>query len=285
VEIKKVCVVGTGVMGNGIVQVCAQSGYDTSVVDVSDDLLQRGLGNIKKSLSKFVEKGKLTQEQMSKAVGGIKPTTNLKEGAKEADFVIEAVFERGDVKRDIFRQLDGICPPHTILASNTSTIPISLLGSVTKRPEKVIGTHFMNPVPMMRGVEIIKSLATSEETLSISLDFIHSLDKETAVVKDSPGFVTNRIMPLFLNEAAKLYEENLATVEDMDKVVRLSFNWPMGPFQLLDLIGIDTIVDVLEAVYIETGWERYKPVPVLKRMKEVGWTGRKTGKGFYDYTR
>ncbi len=284
-EIKRVCIVGIGVMGNGIVQVCAQAGYDTSVVDVSDDLLQRGLGNIKKSLSKFVEKGKLTQEQMNESVGRIKPTTNMKEGAKEADFVIEAVFERDDVKRDIFRQLDEICPSHTILASNTSTIPISLLGSATKRPEKVIGTHFMNPVPLMRGVEIIKALATSEETLNISLDFIHSLGKETAVVKDSPGFVTNRIMPLFLNEAAKLYEENLATVEDMDKIVRLSFNWPMGPFQLLDLIGIDTIVDVLEAVYIETGWERYKPVPVLKRMKEVGWTGRKTSKGFYDYTR
>ena len=284
-EVKRVCVVGTGVMGNGIVQVCAQSGYDTSVVDVSDDLLQRGLGNIKKSLSKFVEKGKLTQEQVDETVGRIKPTTNLKEGVKEADFVIEAVFERGDVKKGIFEQLDGICSPHTILASNTSTIPISLLGSATKRPEKVIGIHFMNPVPMMRGVEIIKSLATSEETLSISLDFIHSLDKETAVVKDSPGFVTNRIMPLFLNEAAKLYEENMATVEDMDKIVRLSFNWPMGPFQLLDLVGIDTVVDILEAVYTETGWERYKPVPVLKRMKEVGWTGRKTSKGFYDYTR
>jgi 3-hydroxybutyryl-CoA dehydrogenase len=284
-EIKKVCVVGTGVMGNGIVQVCAQAGYDISVVDIRDDLLERGINNIKWSLSKFVEKGKLTQEQMDKVMRRIKPTTNMKEGAKEADFVIEAAFERADVKKDIFGQLDEICPSHTILASNTSTIPISLLGSVTKHPERVIGTHFMNPVPLMRGVEIIKSLATSEETLKISLDFIQSLGKETAVVKDSPGFVTNRIMPLFLNEAAKLYEENLATVEDMDKIMRLSFNWPMGPFQLLDLVGIDTMVDLLEAVYMETGWERYKPAPILKRMREIGWTGRKTGKGFYDYTK
>ena len=284
-EIKKVCVVGTGVMGNGIVQVCAQAGYDIFVVDVRDDLLERGLSNIKKSLSKFVEKGKLTQEQIDGVLGRIKMTTDMKEGVRGVDFVIEAAFERADVKKDIFGQLDKTCPSHTILASNTSTIPISLLGSVTKRPGKVIGTHFMNPVPLMRGVEIIKSLATSEETLKITLDFIQSLGKETAVVKDSPGFVTNRIMPLFLNEAAKLYEENLATVEDMDKIVRLSFNWPMGPFQLLDLVGIDTIVDLLEAVYMETGWERYKPAPILRRMKELSRTGRKTGKGFYDYTK
>lgn len=282
-EIKKVCIVGTGVMGNGITQVCAQAGYETSVVDLSDALLKRALENIKKSLSKFVEKGKITQDKMDETIGRIKPTTDIKDGAKDADFVIEAVFERSDVKKGVLKQLDEISPSNTILASNTSTIPISLLGSATKRPDKVIGTHFMNPVPLMRGVEIIKSVVTSEETLNTSLDFIHSLGKETAVVKDSPGFVTNRLMPLVLNEAAKMYEEGLSTVEDADKIVRLSFNWPMGPFQLLDLIGIDTICDVLEAIYIETGWERYKPAPVIRRMREVGWTGRKTKKGFYDY--
>ncbi|RZN71493.1 MAG: 3-hydroxyacyl-CoA dehydrogenase family protein [Candidatus Methanolliviera hydrocarbonicum] len=283
-EIKKVCVVGIGVMGNGITQVSAQAGYDTSVVDLSDEILQRGLGNITKSLSKFVEKGKLTEEEMEEVVGRIKPTTDLKEGAKDADFVIEAVFERSDAKKEVFKELDEICPPDTILASNTSTIPISLLGSATKRPEKVMGTHFMNPVPLMRGVEMIRSLATSENTLNTSLEFIQSLGKETAVVKDSPGFVTNRLMPLILNEAAKMYEEGLSTVEDADKIVRLSFNWPMGPFQLFDLIGIDTICDVLEAVYTETGWERYKPAPIIRRMVEVGWTGRKAKKGFYEYT-
>ncbi|VUT24298.1 MAG: 3-hydroxyacyl-CoA dehydrogenase family protein [Candidatus Methanolliviera sp. GoM_asphalt] len=282
-EIKKVCIVGTGVMGNGITQVCAQAGYETSVVDLSDALLKRALENIKKSLSKFVEKGKITQDKMDETIGRIKPTTDIKDGAKDADFVIEAVFERSDVKKGVLKQLDEISPSNTILASNTSTIPISLLGSATKRPDKVIGTHFMNPVPLMRGVEIIKSVVTSEETLNTSLDFIHSLGKETAVVKDSPGFVTNRLMPLVLNEAAKMYEEGLSTVEDADKIVRLSFNWPMGPFQLLDLIGIDTICDILEAIYIETGWERYKPAPVIRRMREVGWTGRKTKKGFYEY--
>ena len=284
-EIKKVCIVGTGVMGNGITQVCAQAGYETSVVDLSDALLKRALENIKKSLSKFVEKGKITQDKMDETIGRIKPTTDIKDGAKDADFVIEAVFERSDVKKGVLKQLDEISPSNTILASNTSTIPISLLGSATKRPDKVIGTHFMNPVPLMRGVEIIKSVVTSEETLNTSLEFIHSLGKETAVVKDSPGFVTNRLMPLVLNEAAKMYEEGLSTVEDADKIVRLSFNWPMGPFQLFDLIGIDTICDVLEAIYIETGWERYKPAPVIRRMREVGWTGRKTKKGFYEYTR
>ena len=282
-EIKKVCIVGTGVMGNGITQVCAQAGYETSVVDLSDALLKRALENIKKSLSKFVEKGKITQDKMDETIGRIKPTTDIKDGAKDADYVIEAVFERSDVKKGVLKQLDEISPSNTILASNTSTIPISLLGSATKRPDKVIGTHFMNPVPLMRGVEIIKSVVTSEETLNTSLDFIHSLGKETAVVKDSPGFVTNRLMPLVLNEAAKMYEEGLSTVEDADKIVRLSFNWPMGPFQLLDLIGIDTICDILEAIYIETGWERYKPAPVIRRMREVGWTGRKTKKGFYEY--
>ncbi|VUT25498.1 MAG: 3-hydroxyacyl-CoA dehydrogenase family protein [Candidatus Methanolliviera sp. GoM_oil] len=282
-EIKKVCIVGTGVMGNGITQVCAQAGYETSVVDLSDALLKRALENIKKSLSKFVEKGKITQDKMDETIGRIKPTTDIKDGAKDADFVIEAVFERSDVKKGVLKQLDEISPSNTILASNTSTIPISLLGSATKRPDKVIGTHFMNPVPLIRGVEIIKSVVTSEETLNTSLDFIHSLGKETAVVKDSPGFVTNRLMPLVLNEAAKMYEEGLSTVEDADKIVRLSFNWPMGPFQLLDLIGIDTICDILEAIYIETGWERYKPAPVIRRMREVGWTGRKTKKGFYEY--
>jgi 3-hydroxybutyryl-CoA dehydrogenase len=282
-EIKKVCIVGTGVMGNGITQVCAHAGYETSVVDLNDAILKRALENIKKSLSKFVEKGKITQDKMDETIGKIKPTTDIKEGAKDADYVIEAVFERSEVKKGVLKQLDEISPSNTILASNTSTIPISLLGSATKRPDKVIGTHFMNPVPLMRGVEIIKSVVTSEETLNTSLDFIHSLGKETAVVKDSPGFVTNRIMPLILNEAAKMYEEGLASVEDADKIVRLSFNWPMGPFQLLDLIGIDTTVDILDAIYMETGWERYKPAPVIRRMREVGWTGRKTKKGFYDY--
>jgi 3-hydroxybutyryl-CoA dehydrogenase len=181
----------------------------------------------------------------------------------------------------VFQQLEEICPKNTILASNTSGIPIGLLASATKRPDKVIGMHFFSPVPMMRGLEVVKSLLTSEETVKVSLDFGKSIGKETVVVKDSPGFITNRIIPLVMNEGAKLLEENLASMEDIDKIVRLSFNWPMGPFELCDLVGIDVGVDLLEGIYQQTGWERYKPAPLLKRMVEIGYLGRKAGKGFY----
>jgi len=284
-DIKKVCVIGAGVMGSGIAQISTQAGYETNLVDINDEILNKGLENIKKSLLKFVEKGKITQEGMDETLGRIKLTTSRKEGVKDVDLVIEAVSEIKDIKKDVFLDIDKICPEHTIFASNTSTIPISLLSSFTGRPDKVIGIHFMNPVPLMKGVEVIKSLVTSKETLNISLKFVSSLDKEPVVVKDSPGFITNRIMPLFLNEAVKLYEDGLATIEGMDKITKLSFNWPMGPFQLIDLVGIDIVHDMLESVYQETGWERYKPAPLLKRMKEVGWLGRKSNKGFYTYSK
>ena len=280
-EIKKVCVVGAGMMGNGIAQVLAQAGYETAMVDVKQEILDRGLNTIKDSLSRFVKKETLNQDEMDKIVARIHTSTDLKGAAKDADYVVEAVFERADVKLPIFEQLEEACPKHTILASNTSGIPISLLASATKRPDKVIGMHFMNPVPVMRGIEVVKSLLTSEETIKVSLDLAKSLGKETAVVKDSPGFVTNRIIPLVLNEGAKLLEENLATIEDMDKICRLAFNWPMGPFELADLVGIDVAVDLMEGIYQQTGWERYKPAPLLKRMVETGYTGRKVGKGFY----
>lgn len=279
--IKKICVVGAGTMGNGIVQVSAQAGYETLMVDVKQEFVDRGMEAIKGSLARFVKKGTKTQDDVDKIVARIQTSTDLKKAAKDADYVIEAVFERADVKLPIFEQLEEICPKETILASNTSGIPIALLSSATKRPDKVIGMHFMNPVPVMPGIEIVKSLLTSEETLSISLDLAKSLGKDPVVVKDSPGFVTNRIIPLVLNEGAKVLEENLATVEDIDKVCRLAFNWPMGPFELSDLVGIDVAVDLLEGIYQQTGWERYKPTPLLKRMLEMGYTGRKVGKGFY----
>jgi len=218
---------------------------------------------------------------MNATLSRLHTSTDMKNAVKNVDCVIEAVFERAEVKLPIFGQLEEVCPKETILASNTSGIPVSLLASATKRPEKVIGTHFMNPVPLMKGVEIVKTLLTSEETVEISLDFIRSLGKETVVVKDSPGFVTNRIITLVMNEAAKLLEENLASIEDIDKIEKLSHNWPMGPFELADMVGIDVLVDLLEGVYQQTGWERYKPAPILKRMVEIGYTGKKVGKGFY----
>jgi 3-hydroxybutyryl-CoA dehydrogenase len=279
--IKKVCVIGSGTMGNGIAQVSAQAGYETTMVDIKQEFLDRGMNMVKTSLGKFVQKERIKQEDMNKALARLHTSVDMRDAAKDADYVIEAVFERADVKLPIFVELEDICPGETILASNTSGIPVSLLASVTRRPAKVIGTHFMNPVPLMKGVEIVKTLLTSEQTLRASLDFVKSLGKETVVVKDSPGFVTNRIITLVMNEAAKLLEENLASIEDIDKIEKLSHNWPMGPFELADMVGIDVLVDLLEGVYQQTGWERYKPAPMLKRMVELGYTGRKAGKGFY----
>jgi 3-hydroxybutyryl-CoA dehydrogenase len=279
--IKKVCVIGSGTMGSGIAQVSAQAGYETIMVDVKQEFLERGMGTIKTSLGKFVQKEKIKQEDMDRTLARLHTSTDMRNAARDADYVIEAVFERAEVKLPIFGQLEGICPRETILASNTSGIPVSLLASATRRPDKVIGTHFMNPVPLMKGVEIVRTLLTSEDTLKVSVDFVKSLGKETVVVKDSPGFVTNRIITLVMNEAAKLLEENLASIEDIDKIEKLSHNWPMGPFELADMVGIDVLVDLLEGVYQQTGWERYKPAPLLKRMVEIGYTGRKVGKGFY----
>jgi len=279
--IKKVCVIGSGTMGAGIAQVSAQAGYETTLVDIRQELLDRGVNEIKESLGKFVEKEKIKQEDMNKALARLLTSVDMKDAAKDADYVVEAVFEKAEVKLPIFEQLEEICPEETVLASNTSGIPISLLASATRRPDKVIGAHFMNPVPLMKGVEVVRSILTSEVSVKRTIDFVKSLGKEPVVVKDSPGFVANRIYMLTVNEAAKLLEEGAGRIEDVDKLTRLSFNWPMGPFELADLIGIDVIVDLLEGIYQETGWERYKPTPLLKRMVEIGYTGRKMGKGFY----
>jgi len=279
--IKKVCVVGSGTMGNGIAQVSAQSGYETTMVDIKQEFVDRGMNTIKTSLAKFVEREKIKQEEMNEALARLRTSIDIKDAAKDADYVVEAVFERVDVKVPIFEQLEGICPRETILASNTSALPISLFASATRRPEKVIGAHFMNPVPLMKSVEIVRSLLTSDETVQVTLDFARSLGKEPVVVKDSPGFVANRIYMLTVNEAAKSLEESVATIEDVDKLMRLSFNWPMGPFELADLVGVDVVVDLLEGIYQQTGWDRFKPTPLLKRMVEIGYTGRKAGKGFY----
>lgn len=279
--IKKVCVVGAGTMGSGIVQVSAQAGYETTMVDVKQEFVDRGMKAIRTSLGRFVKKGTIEKDDADKIVARIRTSTHLKDAAKDAGYVIEAAFERADVKLPIFEQLEEACPEETIFASNTSGIPIGLLASATKRPDKVIGMHFSNPVPVMKGIEVVKSLLTSEETVRTSLDLAKSLGKDAVVVKDSPGFVTNRIGPLVWNEGAKLLEEGLASMEDIDKIIRLAFNWPMGPFELSDLVGIDIIVDLLEGIYQQTGWERYKPAGLLKRMVEIGYTGRKAGKGFY----
>lgn len=283
--VKKVCVVGIGVMGSGLAQVCAQAGYDTSVVSRSEESLERGLGKIKNDLSRVAKKGKMKQEDVDKIVDALSAnaTTSLEEGATDADFVIEAVYEDFDLKKGIFQELDRICPEHTILGSNTSTFPITALATVTERPDKVIGTHFMNPPPLVHGVEMIKSLLTSEDTVNKTMEFVKSLGKEPIEVMDSPGFVVSRMICLVMNEAVRMHEEGVASVEDTDKIAKLCFNWPVGPFQLLDLIGIDIVVAVLNTMYNETGSERYKPALRMVQMVRAGWTGRKAGKGFYEY--
>ncbi len=282
---KKVCVVGMGVMGTGIVQICAQAGYATSVVGRREESLEKGLGKIKNDLTRLAKKGQMEQEEEDRIVNAIaaNATTSLEEGAEGADFVIEAVYEDLELKQKIFRELDRICPEHAILGSNTSTFPITALATVTKRPDKVIGTHFMNPPPAVKGMETIKSLLTSEDTVNKTKEFVKSLGKEPIEIKDSPGFVVSRMICLVMNEAVRMQEEGTASVEDIDKIAKLCFNWPIGPFQLLDLIGIDVVAAVLNTMYNETGKERFKPAFLMVQMARAGWTGRKAGKGFYEY--
>jgi len=280
-KIRKICVIGAGIMGSGIAQVAAQAKYEIWMVDVTEDIIDRGMGTIKSSLSRLAKKGVLKREDVEGVLARIHTSTSIREAARDADFVIEAVFEKPEVKMSVFRQLDELCPKETILGSTTTTIPIALLSSVTKRADKVIGTHFFSPVPVMRGAEVVRALLTSEQTVQISLNLIKSFGKETVVVKDSPGFVTSRFLLIVLNEGARVLEDGLGSLEDIDKIMRLSLNWPMGPLELADLVGLDVVVDSLESIYRETGWERYKPAPLLRRMVEIGYLGRKAGKGFY----
>jgi 3-hydroxybutyryl-CoA dehydrogenase len=280
-DIKKVCVVGAGTMGSGIAQVVAQSGYEVALVDVKQEIIDRGMGGISSSLGRMVKKGTMQQADADKVLARVKATTDMREAAKDVDYAIEAVFERVEVKQPVLRQLDEMCPERTIIASNTSSIPISLLASATKRPQRFIGMHFFNPVAMMRLIEVVRSLITSDETASISVNFGKSLGKEPVVVKDSPGFVANRIINAAGNEALKILQEGQASAEDIDKVCKLAFNWPIGLFEMIDLAGADVVLDMADSIYQQTGWERYKAAPILRRMVECGYVGRKVGKGFY----
>jgi 3-hydroxybutyryl-CoA dehydrogenase len=280
-DIKKVCVVGAGTMGSGIAQVVAQSGYEVALVDVKQEIIDRGMGGISSSLGRMVKKGTMQQADADKVLARVKATTDMREAAKDVDYAIEAVFERIEVKQPVLRQLDEMCPERTIIASNTSSIPISLLASATKRPQRFIGMHFFNPVAMMRLIEVVRSLITSDETASISVNFGKSLGKEPVVVKDSPGFVANRIINAAGNEALKILQEGQASAEDIDKVCKLAFNWPIGLFEMIDLAGADVVLDMADSIYQQTGWERYKAAPILRRMVECGYVGRKVGKGFY----
>jgi 3-hydroxybutyryl-CoA dehydrogenase len=283
-EIKKIGVVGAGTMGNGIAQIAALIGCEVIMRDVEERFVQNGLKNIDRFLSKSVEKGKMTEDQKQGALGRIKGTTSLADLA-EVDFVIEAVIEDMNLKRSVFKDLDGICRADVILATNTSSMSITEIAVATQRPEKVVGMHFFNPVPLMRLVEVIRGFHTNDEAVQVTTDLAKKMGKETVEVKiDSPGFIVNRIMIPHLLEAINMVQEGVATKEDVDKAVKLGLNYPMGPFELMDLTGVDIAKFVADYFYQELNKESKWVAPtLLKNMIRAGRLGRKTGAGWYDY--
>ena len=281
-EIKKVGVVGCGAMGAGIAQLCAQSGYQVVVSEINDELLKRGMGSIDKVLARSVEKGKLSQQDKDATLARIKGTTKTKDFS-DCDLVIEAAIENLELKKKIFAELDGICPKHTILGTNTSCLSIIDMAMATKRPEKVLGLHFFNPAPVMKLLEIVKTIATSNETIEVSKKFGESLGKTTVIAQDAPGFIVNRLWIPFLLHSIRLYEDGVASREDIDNAISLGLNYPMGPLTLSDMVGIDVVKFVSDALYEQLKDPRYITPTLVDKMVAAGWLGRKTGKGFYDY--
>jgi 3-hydroxybutyryl-CoA dehydrogenase len=275
-------IIGAGTMGNGIAQVAARAGYDVVMRDVKEEFLQRGLGAIGKSLQRDVDKARLSAEEKAAIVARIRSTTEL-EALKDASFVIEAVTEDLNVKTDIFKALDEITPPETILASNTSSISITRLGAATRRPDKVIGMHFMNPVPVMKLVEVIRGIATSNETYERVRSLTETLGKTALDCNDSPGFVSNRVLLPMINEAIFALYEGVATRASIDGIMKLGMNHPMGPLELADFIGLDVCLAILNVLYDGLGDPKYRACPLLKRYVDAGWLGRKSGRGFYEY--
>jgi 3-hydroxybutyryl-CoA dehydrogenase len=281
-EIKKVGVVGCGAMGAGITQLCAQSGYQVVVSEINDELLKKGLAFIDKTLARSVEKEKISQADKDAILGRIKGTTNTKDFAG-CDLVIEAAIENLELKKKIFAELDGICPKHAILATNTSCLSITDMAMMTKRTDKVLGLHFFNPAPVMKLLEIVRTIATSDEVVKVSQKFGESLGKTTVIAQDAPGFIVNRLWIPFLLHSIRLYEEGVASREDIDNAIMLGLNYPMGPLTLSDMVGIDVVKFVSDALYEQLKDPRYVVPTLVDKMVAAGWLGRKTGKGFYDY--
>ncbi len=281
---KNITVIGSGTMGNGIAHVFAQFGYSVSLVDISEPALQKALATIAKNIDRQVAKGTMTEADKTATLSNIKTFTMLEEGAKHADLVIEAASENVNIKLTIFKQLDEICPPNTILASNTSSISITQIAAATKRPDKVIGMHFMNPVPVMKLIEVIRGYSTSNAVCSLIMETAKKLNKVPTEVNDYPGFVANKILIPMINEAIITLHEGVAGVEEIDTVMKLGMAHPMGPLQLADFIGLDVCLNILKVLQDGFGNSKYAPCPLLVNMVMAGHLGVKSGKGFYDYS-
>jgi 3-hydroxybutyryl-CoA dehydrogenase len=281
-EIHKVAIIGAGTMGRGIAQVFAQSGFDTTMIEVVPEQLKGALGFIDKMLGKSVEKGRMAAEDKVAVMGRLHASGELS-AAADADLVVEAILENVDLKKRVFGELDGLCRPEVILASNTSSIPITVLAAATKRPDKVIGMHFMNPVPLMALVEVIRGLATSDETTDIVVELSKKLGKIPVAANDFPGFISNRVLMPMINEAVFALFEGVATKEAIDQIMMLGMNHPMGPLTLADLIGLDVCLAILEVLHKGLGDDKYRPCPLLRKYVDAGWLGRKSGHGFYNY--
>lgn len=281
-EIKKIMVIGAGQMGGGIAQVCAQAGFDVKLNDIKEESYAKGLAVITKNLARNVEKGRMTEDEKSAVLGRITKSLDLQD-ASDVDIVIEAAVENMAIKKTIFSKLDEIAPQHAILASNTSSLPITEIAAATKRPEQVIGMHFMNPVPVMKLVEIIRGLATADEVYKVVEDMTVKLSKTPVEVNDFPGFVANRILMPMINEAIYTLYEGVATEQAIDDVMKLGMNHPMGPLQLADFIGLDTCLYIMETLHEGFGDSKYRPCPLLRKYVKAGWLGKKSGRGFYVY--